>query len=58
MKNLPSVSFPCLKSVFIVKFSPLIFFFGSSSSRLAVCGRDFISPVVCISDLTQRIAKN
>lgn len=57
MKNLPSVSFPCLKSVFIVKFSPLIFF-GSSSSRLAVCGGDFIPPVECISDLTQRIAKD
>lgn len=26
MKNLPGVSFPCLKSIFIVKFSPLIFF--------------------------------
>lgn len=36
MKNLPGVSFPCLKSIFIVKFSPLIFLEAALPDLLCV----------------------
>ena len=43
MKTLPSVSFPCLKSVFIVKFSPLIFFLEAAlPDLLCVVGTLFL----------------